>query len=223
MRVSVSIRTMCLVSALALLAGCGGSGSSTVATATSPTTTSVKSAPQLSISGAAPTTASAGQPYSFTPHVSGGSGTVKFTIQNAPSWAGFNASNGVLSGTPQTADVGTYSNVTITATDSQGSTSSLAPFTITVAQSGSGTGNVSLNWTAPTTNTDGSVVTDLLGYKIYYGTSASALTNVVTVTGAVTTYVIEGLTSGTWYFAVRSFTSIGTESALSNIVSKSVT
>ena len=27
-----------------------------------------------------------------------------------------------------------------------------------------------LNWTAPTTNTDGTALTDLAGYKIYYGT-----------------------------------------------------
>lgn len=222
MRVSASIRAVCLATALALLAGCGGSsaGSSSAASALS-TPTSVKSAPQLSLTGAAPVTATTGQPYSFTPQVSGSTGSVSFSIQNVPAWAAFNASTGTLSGTPQAANVGTYSNIVISASDSQGS-SSLPAFTITVAQANSGTGNASLTWTAPTSNTDGTPLTDLAGYKIYYGTSANALTNVVTVANGVTTYVIEGLTAGTWYFAVQSYTTLGTASALSNIVSKNV-
>ncbi len=36
------------------------------------------------------------------------------------------------------------------------------------------------------------------------------------------TYMIENLGQGTWYFAVRAVTSAGVESALSNIVSKTI-
>ncbi len=163
-----------------------------------------------------------GQVYTFTPQVSGNSGSVTFSIQNPPSWATFDTSTGTLSGTPQAANVGTYSNIVISASDGQGQIS-LAPFTVTVAQANSGTGNASLSWTAPTTNTDGTVLTDLVGYKIYYGTSASSLSNVLTVSSGVNSYVIEGLASGTWYFAVQSYTSAGTVSALSNVVSKTIT
>jgi hypothetical protein len=219
---SMSIRTVLLASALMLLAGCGGGGSSGTASSSTASATSVKSTPQLSLGGSAPSTATTGQLYTFTPQVSGVSGSVAFTIQNTPSWATFNASTGTLSGTPQAANVGTYSNIVISASDSQGS-SSLPAFTITVAQANSGAGNVTLSWTAPTVNTDGTPLTDLAGYKIYYGTSASSMSNVITVSNGVTSYVIEGLTAGTWYFAVQSYTSTGAQSALSNVVSKTIT
>ena len=218
MRVSGTIRTAVLIFALALLAGCGGAGSSAVG---SSTPVLVKSA-QLSLSGAAPTTATVGQPYTFTPQVTGSSGTVTFAVQNVPAWATFNPSTGTLSGTPQAANVGTFSNIAISASDSQIS-SSLPAFSISVAQANSGSGNVSLSWTAPTSNTDGTALTDLAGYKIYYGTSSTNLNTMVTVSNGSTNYVIEGLTAGTWYFAISSYTTVGTESALSNVVSKTVT
>lgn len=217
MKVSVPIRTIFLAAALALLAGCGGSGSSAGSSSAS---TSLKSAPSLS--GSAPTTATVGQPYTFAPRVIGGSGTLKFSIQNKPSWATFNTSNGALSGTPQSGNVGTYSNIVISVSDSAGS-GSLPSFSVTVAQSGSGAGNATVSWTAPTANTDGSALTDLAGYRIYYGTNSNALNEVVPVSNGVTTYVVEGLTSGTWYFAVRAYTATGAESALSNIASKTIT
>ena len=217
MKVSVPVRTIFVAAALAMLAGCGGSGS-TAATSSS-ASTSVKSAPSLS--GSAPTTATVGQPYTFTPQVIGGTGTLTFSIQSKPSWATFNTSNGALSGTPQSGNVGTYSNIVISVSDSAGS-GSLPSFSVTVAQSGSGAGNATVSWTAPTANTDGSALTDLAGYRIYYGTNSNALNEVVPVSNGVTTYVVEGLTSGTWYFAVRAYTATGAESALSNIASKTI-
>lgn len=216
MKVSVPIRAIFLAATLALLAGCGGSGSSASSSGAS---TAVKSA--LSLSGAAMTAATVGQPYTFTPQVIGGSGTLTFSIQNPPNWATFNSSNGTLSGTPQAGNVGTYSNIVISVSDSTGS-GSLPSFSVTVAQPGSGSGNATLSWKAPTSNTNGSSLTDLAGYRIYYGNSTSALNSVVTVSLGVTTYVVEGLTSGTWYFAVRAYTASGTESALSNIESKTI-
>jgi hypothetical protein len=83
------------------------------------------------------------------------------------------------------------------------------------------TGSAALSWTAPTTDTNGSPVTTLTGYTIFYGTSESALTHSVSVSGAsTTTYTITGLVSGTWYFAVAADASDGTQSAMSNIGSK---
>jgi len=75
-------------------------------------------------------------------------------------------------------------------------------------------GTAELSWTRPTKNADGSTLTDLAGYKIRYGLSASSLTQVVDVAGAaVTTAVIQGLSTGTWYFSIASVTSAGIESA----------
>jgi hypothetical protein len=85
------------------------------------------------ISGTPATTDTAGQAYSFTPTASAPSGyTISFSISGKPAWASFNTSTGQLSGTPTTANVGSYSNIVISARDSAGS-SSLAPFSITVS------------------------------------------------------------------------------------------
>jgi hypothetical protein len=66
-------------------------------------------------------------------------------------------------------------------------------------------------------------VTTLTGYHIYYGTTEGSLTQSVAVSGAATTtYEITGLTAGTWYFAVAADAADGTESAPSNIGSKSI-
>ena len=84
-------------------------------------------------------------------------------------------------------------------------------------------GTATLTWTAPTTNTDGTAVTTLSGYHLYYGTSESAMTQSVVISGATaTSYVLTGLASGTWYFAVAADASDGTQSAMSNIGSKTI-
>jgi hypothetical protein len=66
-------------------------------------------------------------------------------------------------------------------------------------------------------------VTTLTGYHIYYGSNPGALTNSIAVAGATTTsYEITGLTSGTWYFAVAADAADGTQSAKSNVGSKTI-
>jgi hypothetical protein len=82
---------------------------------------------------------------------------------------------------------------------------------------------VTLNWTPPLQNTDGTSLTNLAGYRIVYGTSSTALTNTVSVpTAGVASYTIDNLASGTWYFAVKSYTSAGAESDPSNVASKTI-
>jgi len=84
-------------------------------------------------------------------------------------------------------------------------------------------GIATLSWLAPTTNTDGAALTDLSGYHIYYGMNPGDLTQTVNLAGVgLQTYVIDGLGTGTWYFAIKAVTSAGVESALSDIVSKTI-
>jgi hypothetical protein len=130
-----------------------------------------------------------------------------------------------LSGTPATADVGTDANIVITVSD--GTTSAaLAAFTITVAAAPTPPqtqGTATLKWAAPTQNTDGSPITNLSGYVVSYGNSATALSQTVSITNPATlTYTVQNLGTGTWYFAVSSTESDGTESALSTVVSKTI-
>jgi len=95
------------------------------------------------------------------------------------------------------------------------STSGVAPITTTCS--------VTLSWSAPTENTNDSALTDLAGYVIEYGTSASAMTNTISInTVGTLTYLITGLSSGTWFFTVKAVNASGIESDPSVIVSKTI-
>jgi len=86
-----------------------------------------------------------------------------------------------------------------------------------------GNQSATLSWEAPTTNTNGTALTDLAGYRIYYGASATELRQKVQLNGVgAQTYVFDNLQAGTWYFAVMAVTSTGVESALSNRVSTTI-
>jgi predicted phage tail protein len=80
-----------------------------------------------------------------------------------------------------------------------------------------------VSWTPPSANTNGSALTNLAGYTISYGSSASQLTtNVKVATTGVTSYVIENLPAGTYYFGVTAYNSAGQTSQVSNVVSKTL-
>ena len=60
---------------------------------------------------------------------------------------------------------------------------------------------------------------ELVGYHIYYGTNSSDLTHVINVANPdSTSFVIDHLAGGTWYFAIKSYDARNVESALSAIV-----
>ncbi|MBI5588815.1 MAG: PKD domain-containing protein [Deltaproteobacteria bacterium] len=83
-------------------------------------------------------------------------------------------------------------------------------------------GTATLSWTAPTTNADGTALTDLAGYKVYYGTSTGNYTQTINV-GNVMTYQVASLTDGgTYYFSVTAYDTAGNESGYSTEVSKTV-
>jgi hypothetical protein len=84
-------------------------------------------------------------------------------------------------------------------------------------------GAATLSWTAPDQNTDGSVLTNLAGYRIYYGTIANVLDQVIDIPSVgMTTYVVDNLTAGTYYFSIRAYNAAGAESAFSPIVSDTI-
>jgi hypothetical protein len=80
-----------------------------------------------------------------------------------------------------------------------------------------------LSWLPPTENTDGTALSDLAGYIIAYGNSPTTLDKTVRLDNpGLTRYVIEGLTPGTWYFAMQSINTRGVTSDLSEVVSKTI-
>jgi hypothetical protein len=173
------------------------------------------------IAGTPRTQVLADSAYSFQPTAADPErAALTFSIQNKPAWASFNAGTGLLSGTPTSAQLGSFGGIVVGVSDGTQSVT-LPAFSINVTATASGT--VAISWTPPTLNTDGSTLSDLAGYRLYYGTALTALTRTVQVVGAGTTsYVLSDLTSGTWYFALTSYSAAGTESALSNVASKAI-
>jgi hypothetical protein len=173
------------------------------------------------ISGTPGTAVMQGTQYTFTPTASDPDGNpVTFSIANAPAWATFDTATGRLSGTPGAQHVGATSGIVISVSDGTAS-ASLPAFTLTVQAVAMG--SATLSWTPPTTNTDGSPLTNLAGYKIYWGTTAGTYPNAVSLTNpGLTSYVVVNLVPGTYFFVATAVNSLGAESVFSAPASKTI-
>lgn len=110
--------------------------------------------------------------------------------------------------------------ITVAAEDSSGSTTSR---TIVIKRESGQTGSVTLSWTAPITRTDASPLTNLAGYKIFYGRMSGIYDFQININNpGILTYVIESLVSGEWYFAVAAYDANGLESDRSNEVLRKI-
>ena len=111
-------------------------------------------------------------------------------------------------------------NIRISVSDGS-TTTNLPPFSIQVVSTA--TGQVLLSWNPPTQNTDGTPLTNLAGYRIYWGLTPGSYSNSVTVNNpGLASYVVDTLTPSQWYFAVTAVNSTGVESAYSNEASRQV-
>jgi len=91
------------------------------------------------------------------------------------------------------------------------------------SSSAAASSNVTLSWAAPQSNTDGSYVVDLAGYKILYGTDAANLDQTIVINNpSISLYVVDNLSSGIWHFAIVAVNQSGIESNLSPVVSASI-
>lgn len=89
-------------------------------------------------------------------------------------------------------------------------------------------GTTTLRWQAPTQNVDGSPLTDLAGYRIYYGLESRNYTGMIdTVDGSATNWSfsipVSDVSQIQWYFAMTALNADGDESAYSNEVLKTLT
>ena len=173
------------------------------------------------ISGTPPSAVMPGSLYSFQPTASDADGdTLTFSVVNKPSWATFSTSTGLLRGTPSAGDVGTTTGIAISVSDAK-SSAAVTAFKVTVQAFA--TGSATLSWMPPTQNADGSPLTNLSGYKVYWGTTKGSYSNSVTLSNAgLTSYVVGNLVPGTYYFATKALTSTGRESAFSSTGTKTI-
>ena len=90
--------------------------------------------------------------------------------------------------------------------------------------------NAKLTWDPPTTNEDGTPLTDLAGYKLYYGPSSANYTGSIDVEdttsveiGAIVDVLYDSLpTTDTVCFAVTAYDTYGNESDYSNEVCENI-
>lgn len=209
------LRTIVASAAVMSLLACGGGGGGGSPSAAA----SGNSAPV--IGGSPPAAARVGEAYTFQPSTSDADGdNLRFSAANLPRWAGLDAGNGRVTGTPAAGDEGVYAGISITVNDGHAS-ATLPSFSIAVTQSAMGSATVS--WLPPTENTDGTPLTDLSGYRIDYGRDAADLDQSIAIDNpALTSYVVEQLSAGTWYFVVVALNRQSVESSPSQVASKTV-
>ncbi len=164
--------------------------------------------------------------YRFIPFAEDADGDVlSFSIINRPAWANFNSVTGELSGIPEGVDVGSYLNITVSVSDGE-QVVALANFSIVVsAYNTPVTGSATLSWIAPATRVDGSefLLSEIGGYRIYYGSSPDNLTLLIDLEDPTATqYVVEGLSEGVHYFSVSIYDAVGSESERSAVRSKAI-
>ena len=80
-----------------------------------------------------------------------------------------------------------------------------------------------LAWDPPTTNEDGTPLTDLKGYKLFYGPSPGNYTHSLDINDpAATSFQVDNLPSGTWYFSLKAVDTAGNQSRFSNEAAKTI-
>jgi hypothetical protein len=167
-----------------------------------------------------------GTQYLFQPTAADADGdALTFSATGLPAWATISAATGLIQGTPAASDVGTALNIVVRVSDGQAS-ATLPAFSIVVAASApAGTGTAFLSWAMPTSHTDGSPLTSaqLIGYRVYRGSSAGTLMPYHDVDGAGnTSYEARQLAPGNHCFAVSAVSVNYTEGPLSAVGCKSI-
>lgn len=110
--------------------------------------------------------------------------------------------------------------IMITAEDTLGAISNKS---IMVNRESGQTGSTTLSWAAPTARTDGTPLSSLAGYRIYYGRMSGIYDFQINLSNpGILTYVVEDLMSGDWYFALAAYDSAGLESDHSNEVLRKI-
>ena len=139
----------------------------------------------------------------------GGSAALSWSSSHAESctasggWSGARGTSGSVTVGPLT----TRTSFSLTCTGAGGNAVSMVAVAVNDA--------VTLNWRAPTENTDGTPLTDLGSYRIYFGRASRDYQDSVTVPGSASSHTLT-LPSGDHFLAMTAIDADGNESAYSN-------
>ena len=194
------------------------SGPPTASPGGSSTTASSNQAPQITLT--ANHSVLVGRELVIRPSAADPDGqSLTFSVSNKPAWLTFSPATGELRGTPSAADVANFGNVRVTVSDGKAQASAATSISVVA----SAPGRATLSWSAPDARTDGTPLTNLAGFRVYFGNSADDLRYVIDIKNpGARSWVVEDLTIGTWYFAATAFDSTNTESDRSRVASKSI-
>jgi len=93
----------------------------------------------------------------------------------------------------------------------------------TLVVGGGGAGTAKLSWTPPTQNADGTPLLNLAGYEVRWGRTPDASEHTSTISDPrATTFDINGLGPGTWYFKMASKNTAGEMSVFTPPVTKTI-
>lgn len=130
-------------------------------------------------------------------------------------------SGDVTSGGETSTDTTTDETVADTGTDTETS----EPVTETTPEETVPANTALLSWTAPLTRENGESLAmgEIAGFEVVYGTSAENLDQSLAIGDAsVDELLVDELTEGTWYFAIRTLDTDGNRSRLSEVVYKQI-
>jgi hypothetical protein len=142
----------------------------------------------------------------------GGSSTLLWTSTNSTTceasgaWAGSRP----LSGSENTGSIAVDTSYWLSCSGPGGNALALTTVMIRVAE---------LSWDAPTQNVDGTPLTDLAGFNLYWGNASRQYNASVALNPNQLSYRID-LAPGTYFFSMTATDNDGNESAFSNEVSK---
>jgi len=144
----------------------------------------------------------------------GDSTTLSWSSTNADQCQASGAWNGTrgTSGSESTGVLNSAQTYTLTCSGAGGNAMAMIAVNVN--------GVLSLTWVAPTENVDGSALTDLARYKIYYGENSRNYSGSADVNDAGTTSFSVTVPSGSYYVAMTAIDADNNESAYSNEVLK---
>jgi hypothetical protein len=212
-----TIRGFALALGTLLLIGCSGSSEQTASEEPVPAETASstqESSPPPEEQAAAPVPVSVSLSAADDMVASGGSTTLSWTSSGADlceatgGWTGEKAASGSENVGPIDA------STTFTLSCSNATEKGVAMVTVDLA------GSLSVSWSAPTENVDGTPLDDLNGYRVYYGDFSGSYVGSQEVADSLATTTNLTLAAGQYYVAMTAIDIDGNESDFSNEVLK---